>query len=274
MSKYERYDEISKNYDKTRSAVGIEIVLGYILAIQEKLQDIKVLDAGCGTGNYAVHLKKYIPNVISTDFSQGMLNKAKKKYKLYNQKNDDLVRCDISDLPFKDNCFDAVICNQSLHHLDDEDTDFKNHQKFFAHTFKVLKQNGLLIINTITHEQLEDGVWWGKLIKPAVDRMKKRFIPSDYLINLLNKFGFKSIDKVVPISTIIQEKGYFDPNSLNTKEFRDGDSHFSLLTPDELSNMLNHLNTLINNGEIKEYIESRDLLRQKIGQFCYIIAKK
>ncbi|MBX9599063.1 MAG: class I SAM-dependent methyltransferase [Burkholderiales bacterium] len=274
MSKYERYDEISKNYDKTRSAVGIEIVLGYILTIPEKLENIKVLDAGCGTGNYAMHLKERLPNVISADFSQGMLNKAKEKYELHNQKNDDLIRCDISDLPFKDSCFDAIICNQSLHHLDDENTGFKNHQKFFAHAFKALKPNGLLIINTITHEQLEDGVWWGKLIKPAVDRMKKRFMPDEHLISLLNEFGFVSTEKIVPTSTIIQEKGYFDPESLYRKEFRDGDSHFSLLTENELNSVFNQLNDLTNNGGLSAYISSRDLLRQRIGQFCYIIARK
>lgn len=274
MSKYERYDETSKNYDKTRSAVGIEIVLGYILTIQEKLENIKVLDAGCGTGNYAVPLKKFIPNVISADFSQGMLAKAKEKYTEKDLKNDDLIRCDISELPFKENTFDAIMCNQSLHHIDDVDTNFKNHRRFFEYALKALKPNGRLIINTITHEQLDDGVWWGELIKPAVDRMKKRFLSDDQLVEILNTFGYATPEKIVPTSTIIQHNGYFDADSLYKKEFRDGDSHFSLLTPDELNGVLNKLTSLKESGKIHDYIQSRDKLRQKIGQFCYIIARK
>jgi ubiquinone/menaquinone biosynthesis C-methylase UbiE len=274
MSKYERYAETSKNYDKTRSAVGIEIALGYILSIPKKLENIRVLDAGCGTGNYAIQLKKLIPNVVSADLSQGMLKKAKEKYTANGLKDNDLIRCDISELPFKENYFDAIMCNQSLHHLDDANTNFKNHQQFFVHAYKVLKPNGLLIINTITHEQLEDGVWWGELIKPAVDKMKHRFLSDNQLMNLLNKFGYVSPEKIVPTSTIIQHNGYFDPDSLYKKEFRDGDSHFSLLSTDELNEVLNKLTTLKEGGEINEYISTRDKIRQRIGQFCYIIARK
>jgi ubiquinone/menaquinone biosynthesis C-methylase UbiE len=38
-----------------------------------------VLDAGCGTGNYAIALAKEGFNVIGTDFATGMLTKAKQK---------------------------------------------------------------------------------------------------------------------------------------------------------------------------------------------------
>ncbi|MBQ4796720.1 hypothetical protein F9U41_22100, partial [Pectobacterium versatile] len=50
MSKYEDYDAISENYDKTRTAVGIEIVLGYIASLNKERQALQILDAGCGTG--------------------------------------------------------------------------------------------------------------------------------------------------------------------------------------------------------------------------------
>lgn len=273
MSKYENYDVISENYDKTRTAVGIEIVLGYISSLNKDPQKLQILDAGCGTGNYSLELKKYYPHVWCADFSMGMLSKCQQKLTQQKQRAN-LLQCDIKRLPFRDASLDVIICNQSLHHLDEPNGQFKNLAEFFQHAARSLTPDGLLLINTITHQQLHDGVWWGDLIKPAVERMKLRFTTNEQLKTLLDHAGLVISNRVVALDTIIQQQNYFDQNSLFDKTFRDGDSHFSLLTPDELAVVLQKLSDMRKGGELADYITARDRIRQDIGQFTYYVIRK
>ena len=53
MSHYEAYDETSRHYDRTRIAVGSEIILGCLARADKPLGELTVLDAGCGTGAYS-----------------------------------------------------------------------------------------------------------------------------------------------------------------------------------------------------------------------------
>ncbi len=274
MSKYTDYDSVSVNYDKTRKAVGIEIVLGFLASLPQPAQGLRVLDAGCGTGNYATLIQRWFPRVVCLDFSLGMLKKAKEKFEALKSHEGAFVQADMTHLPFAAGVFDAVVCNQSLHHIDEPGTDFKNQRSFFKHANRTLKPGGAVIINTITHEQLRDGVWWGDLIKPAVERMTGRFTSNEKLDEILRAAGFEITDQIVPVSTIIQQAGYFDEDALHRKEFRDGDSHFSLLTAPELQDTLERIDRMRADGQLGAYIAQRDRLRQRIGQFAYFVARK
>lgn len=79
MSKYEQYNTTSINYDKTRTAVGIEVILGYLTKLNGPAHLITVLDAGCGTGNYALELARVGINVVCADYSENMLAQCRKK---------------------------------------------------------------------------------------------------------------------------------------------------------------------------------------------------
>ena len=275
MSKYENYDRVSANYDKTRTAVGVEIVLGFLATLRQPADRLRILDAGCGTGNYAVPVRRWFPNVVCMDFSMGMLKKAQEKFTDTGRGPGAFVQGDMGALPFRAGVFDAVMCNQSLHHIDEPGTGFRNHRSFFRHANRSLKDGGLVIINTITHEQLHDGVWWGRLIRPAVERMTERFTADEQLAQMLDEAGFALTDRVVPLSTIIQDPvAYYDEGALHRKEFRDGDSHFSLLTEAELAAVLAEVDRMRAAGELAAYIAERDRLRQRIGQFTYFVARK
>ncbi|MBA2672841.1 class I SAM-dependent methyltransferase [Ramlibacter sp.] len=275
MSKYENYDRVSANYDKTRTAVGVEIVLGFLATLPQPAGKVRILDAGCGTGNYAVPMQRWFPNLVCMDFSMGMLKKAQEKFVKLGRERGAYVQGDMGALPFRAGVFDAVVCNQSLHHIDEPGTGFRNHRSFFRHANRSLKDGGMVIINTITHEQLHDGVWWGKLIAPAVERMTQRFTSDAQLHEMLSEAGFAITDRVVPLSTIIQDPlAYYDEGALHRREFRDGDSHFSLLSESELAAVLAEVDRMRGAGEFKAYIAERDKLRQRIGQFTYFVARK
>ena len=78
-------------------------------------QDIHVLDAGCGSGQYAkVLVDMGVGKISLLDASTEMLNIAKDKLKDAIQHNivDACVEAVLPDLPFEDGIFDAVMYNQ------------------------------------------------------------------------------------------------------------------------------------------------------------------
>ncbi|SQB91431.1 transcriptional regulatory protein [Clostridium tetanomorphum] len=92
---------------------------------QLKLPDkVNILEVGCGDGSlWAENLHK-IPkswNVILTDFSEGMLEDAKKNLKNSSHKFKFNVVDIEKKIPYKDGSFDVVIANHMLYHLNDID---------------------------------------------------------------------------------------------------------------------------------------------------------
>ena len=78
-------------------------------------QDIHVLDAGCGTGQYAkCFVEMGIGKLSLLDASPKMLNIAKVKLNDAIKQNvvDTVVEAKLPDLPFEDGIFDAVMFNQ------------------------------------------------------------------------------------------------------------------------------------------------------------------
>ncbi len=91
-------------------------------------------------------------------------------------------------LPFKDNMFDLITCFQSLHHLDDI-------EKMLTEIVRVLKPNGYIFIrehnaynNYIKKVLYDDHAKWDDF-DPKNDKLN--FMSKDYLIQLLNKYGFE-----------------------------------------------------------------------------------
>lgn len=274
MSNYADYEDISLSYDNSRKAVGVEIVLGYLNMMQRPMHDLIVLDAGCGTGNYAKIIGPKVKKIVCCDISAGMLEQAKKKVDSVVMNKFDFLQADMGRLSYKNESFDVIMCNQSLHHIEVANGLFENLQQFLYNAHLLLKSKGRIFINTIIHEQLQNGVWWADLIKPAVEHTKKIFPTDLQLADFLNNTGFKVVDKVIPFHCIIQENGYHDPSSIKDAGFRRGDSHFSLLSSEQLESAFLALEKLQNENKIDKYMKKREQLRKSVGQFTCFIAEK
>lgn len=74
-----------------------------------------ILDAGCGEGFVLSHLKKQgiIAKATGIDVSEDAVAAARK-----NVSGITFTSCSIYKLPFKDNEFDTVLCNEVLEHLE------------------------------------------------------------------------------------------------------------------------------------------------------------
>ena len=177
-------------------------------------------------------------------------------------------------MPLDGQSFDAILCNQCLHHLDTPGNNFVNQRKFFNNAKNYLNDEGQIIVNTISHEQMEHGVWWAELIKPAINKMKPRFASEIEFRDILQEADFYIHEVITPVDEIIQAGGYFDPESLHNPEFRNGDSHFSLLDSSELELALAKLRQLQREDQATNYIKDKDSARQRVGQFSVLSIRK
>ena len=102
----------------------------------------KALDIGSGLGGVAYHLvKHYDMTVVGIEINPWMVKEASRRIPadIANRLHFVLVT-DSNDLPFKDKSFDIVYSKGVLCHVE-------NKQEIFKECYRVLKSNGILIIN-------------------------------------------------------------------------------------------------------------------------------
>jgi 2-aminoethylphosphonate-pyruvate transaminase len=275
---YENYDSTSGSYDDTRVPVGLPIILDYLASTPTALAEQTVLDAGCGTGSCLSELRGRIGMLHGRELNTGMQQVAKKRFA--DDPSVQIEQGSITELPFADETFDGIICNQVLHHLDPGENDdadsagFPNVSSFFREAFRVLRPNGVLVINTSNHQQHRDGFWWAALIPAAIDRMVPRFPSIDRFEKISQQTGFVGFETVVPVGEALQGEQYLDPAGPLSAAWRAGDSSWSLTTEEELTQALDTVTAKLEDGSMAAFLEEREQLRAKIGQTTFVVARK
>jgi ubiquinone/menaquinone biosynthesis C-methylase UbiE len=136
LEKHGRFFDVWSNFYR-RTFFGLELRRIQRLAL-ERLRVVpgqRVLDLGCGPGDGAALLNGKGAVAIGLDYSQGMLEDAKK----VPQNAGRLSRGDAGRLPFKDGAFDKIVCTNSFHHYPD-------HRRALAEMRRVLRPGGLLVL--------------------------------------------------------------------------------------------------------------------------------
>jgi SAM-dependent methyltransferase len=276
MSSYENYTHKSRNYDKTREPVGTEISVGCFAHAPVPLDRAVILDAGCGTGNYSQPMLDYVGRIEAVDMNPGMLEVAAQK--LAGERDEGRISfhsARIDELPFEDEHFDGVMINQVLHHLpDDAAKDFPAHRRVFAEFARVLKPGGVLVVNTCSQEQLRHGYWHYSLIPEAADALRARYVPLDELAEILSDNGFAYRGRFAPVDSPVQGESYFDPRGPLSKEWRDGDSVWSLVSEGRLERTISRIQDLDERGELAPYMSRNDALRPHVGQAMVLFASR
>lgn len=105
-----------------------------------QVNQLNVLDPGCGTGRHAIWLAQAGARVTAVDFSEGMLAEARKK------PGAEQIRFIVHDLhqklPFADKTFDLIVSGLVLEHVG-------HLPEFFAEVYRVLKPHGRAILSTM-----------------------------------------------------------------------------------------------------------------------------
>ncbi|MFQ6088848.1 MAG: class I SAM-dependent methyltransferase [Candidatus Methanofastidiosia archaeon] len=123
------YDRSAEFYDRRYKKIQFEKYRG---TIKLSLENLKILDLGCGTGLLSMFLSR--KDLVGIDLSFKMLKVAKKRCKV--------VQADIDHLPFRDSIFDLVFSFTSLQNL-------PYYNVAIREVLRVLKKNGLFIFSIL-----------------------------------------------------------------------------------------------------------------------------
>jgi SAM-dependent methyltransferase len=275
---YEDYNSTSGNYDDTRVPIGLPIILDFLASTPTPLKEQSILDAGCGTGTCLAGIQGRVAKIHGRELSVGMQQVAKKRFA--DDPNVQIDQGSITELPHADESFDAIVCNQVLHHLDHGEgegasaDDFPNVERFFREAFRVLRPNGIVVINTSGHDQHRDGFWWAALIPAAIERVLRRFPSIKSLEEISKRAGFHDAEINVPLAEVLQGKLYLNPEGPLSEAWRAGDSTWSLATEEELTHALDRVTSSLKDGSMAAFLEEREELRTKIGQTTFLAVRK
>jgi len=128
----------SYNFTKYELASRKKIVLKLLESISD-INKIKVLDIGCGIGNYLEELLQRGYSVTGVDVSVNMLQISRDRLQKY-LSYPPLSLSDVEKLPFNNNEFDIILCIGVLEYLKTDD-------KAIAEISRVLKPGGRLFVS-------------------------------------------------------------------------------------------------------------------------------
>jgi ubiquinone/menaquinone biosynthesis C-methylase UbiE len=135
------YDSIAADFDKIMDRYDlrrrIETVFDQFLA-NVNLQDLLLLDAGCGTGFFSAQALKRGAKVFSLDIGINLLKETRKKGLSL------LVAADVEKMPFASNTFDIVISSECIEHTTSPQAAVKD-------MIRILRPGGTIIITCPNH---------------------------------------------------------------------------------------------------------------------------
>ena len=252
-------------YKKIRKPIGINTIIEQINThFKGKLnKNIKILDCGCGCGNYLLELHKLGYNIIGIDNNENMLTKI-------NDIEPDIktIKTDITKpLPFTNNEFDVIIINQVMHHFDDSNENYNKHKLLIAELNRISKPQSIVSINTSSLEQHVSGMWWGKYIEKNLVVYCKRYCPDNILIQIINTCNFKLKTKIICDEPFIGDN-YFNLDFIFNPDIRKTDTLWKYVSDQEYNKLTTNLKSIKNLNDI--FVEKQKDLN-KIGQSSFYI---
>ena len=129
-----KYVKIPKKYEKVKRSNNRKVIMTQLVKDLKHFKNIKVLEIGCGEWDFSKNILEkqgcewYGIDVIKT--------------KLAN------IKGTIDDIPFQDNTFDLVLCNQMLEHIYEYGISWHD---AFTEINRVLKVGGIFLANSPFH---------------------------------------------------------------------------------------------------------------------------
>lgn len=150
----ETFNDIAKDYDgwyKTKIGKFVDDTETRLaLGMFSPTKGMKVLDAGCGTGNFSIKLARFGCRVTGIDVSDDMIEIAISKAK-EEQLDISFIKMDIYKLDFPDEFFEGVFSMAAFEFIHQP-------QKAYDEMYRVLKPGGQMLIGTINPQSN-----WGEL---------------------------------------------------------------------------------------------------------------
>lgn len=155
------------------------------IALANLSPGLKILDMGCGNGEFMVKLAKLGVKVWGVDYSNDAVILAKRLIETQDrviQKRLRVYPMDVRHLKFSDNFFDRIICLDVFEHIYP-----KPLEKVLTEVRRVIKPGGLVVVETFPNSLL-----WSPISFLSKKILKRGAFEHDkYHINIFNFFSLK-----------------------------------------------------------------------------------
>ncbi|HTP09805.1 MAG TPA: class I SAM-dependent methyltransferase [Anaerolineae bacterium] len=203
----ERFSNLETGQSAT---IDAPLVLDLITAVAAATNPhaTRVLDIGCGAGNYTLKLLQRLPdlNVTLIDLSKPMLDRALQRLGPLTSGNIAALQGDIRTLTLGPDSFDIMLAAAVFHHLRSDE----EWQAVFTKCYVSLKPGGSLwISDLIAHDDpaVQSILWqrYGEYLTQLKDEVYRDQVfgyieqedtprPLLYQLHLLKQVGFRSVD--------------------------------------------------------------------------------
>lgn len=172
---------------------GLEKYANRLKAINFRGKE-RILDAGCGFGQWSFALSELNDFVDAFDFASNRVNVCKELIKIFNLSNIFFQKASLEDIPYDDNTFDLVFCYSTIF--------ITNPEISFKELFRVLKKGGKLYVN------MNDLGWYIHNLENAVNNAKDHSSKQMAIETLENSFNFYSTGKRTNGKQIVMPVNY------------------------------------------------------------------
>lgn len=157
--------------------------------ISKVVEGKNVLEIATGPGLLAKHIANAAHEIVATDYSEGMINEAKKgDY----PDNLSFLVADATNLPFEDNSFDVIIIANALHIIPEPD-------KALREIDRVLTEKGILIApNFVNHKGGIGSRIWSGILKIAGVKFEQQWSEDEYMAFLEKKGWVIKNSRIMP----------------------------------------------------------------------------
>jgi tRNA (cmo5U34)-methyltransferase len=155
----ERFSNLETGQSATMDAPLVLDLIARAAAAVNPQAD-RLLDIGCGAGNYTLKLRQFLPlrAVTLIDLSRNMLDRAVERIAAAASLEVQAMQCDIRDAILPAESFDVAVAAATLHHLREED----EWMRVFAAVHRALKPGGSFwISDLVSHQEpaIEELMW-------------------------------------------------------------------------------------------------------------------
>ena len=116
---YSDKEEIQRYDRKMQKIRNINDEIQTMRTLIDLRPEDRVLEIGCGTGEFSIELSRHCKEVLAIDISDGMLEFAREKAKSGHRKNIRFIKGGFLTFESGDESFDTVVTQLALHHLPD-----------------------------------------------------------------------------------------------------------------------------------------------------------
>lgn len=191
-------------FQKCISQVLCFVLKGNVSVIVPFIKKGKILDVGCGSGQFLNLLKKYDWEVYGVEISPKAVEEV-------NNLGLNIFIGELVDAKYPQRYFDTVVVNQVLEHTYDP-------KELLKESNRILKQNGLLILGVPNIDSYESKIfeeYWSPLDVPR----HLHHFSMDSLESMLEKTGF-AVERIIGKTFFIPHSNTQSLKNLKEKKYR------------------------------------------------------